>query len=231
MPGSAARVALYYAPCRSDALSKAGVAWLGRDAELGVAMPHPDVAGLAGVTETPRLYGFHATLRPPMRLAAGWEAFIGAAADAATALAPFALPRLVVADLDGFLALREVAPCPDLHRLADRCVQASDPHRLRPDAAELARRRRAGLSAEEEALLLRWGYPHVMQRWRFHMTLTRRLNAAEMAQYRPAAEQHFAQALAAPRHVSNIAVFTQAAEAGPFLIAERLPLGGGSTTA
>ena len=108
-------------------------------------------------------------------------------------------------------------------------MRATEPHRLRPDAAELARRRGAGLSAGEDALLVRWGYPHVMERWRFHMTLTRRLNAAEMAQFRPAAEHHFGNALAEPRLVSDVAVFTQAATPGPgpmpFLIAERLPLG------
>ncbi len=161
-----------------------------------------------------------------MRLAAGWEAFIGAASEAASRIAPFDLPRLEVADLDGFLALREAEPCPALHRLADACVRATDPYRLRPDPAELARRRGAGLSAEEEALLLRWGYPHVMQRWRFHMTLTRRLDAAEMALYRPAAEAHFRRALALPRLLGDLAVFTQAAHVGPFLVAERLPLGG-----
>ena len=229
MQGPAARVALYWSPLPADPLSAAGSAWLGRDAERGVAVPHPGIEGIEEATAAPRLYGFHATLRPPMRLAAGWEAFIGAAAALAARIAPFGLPRLEVADLDGFLALRETAACPALHRLADACVRVTDPHRLRPEAAELARRRGAGLSPEEDALLLRWGYPHVMQRWRFHMTLTRRLDAVEMARYRPAAERHFAQALATRRSVCEVAVFTQAAAPGPpaaFLIAERLKLCG-----
>ena len=229
-PPPSSRVALYWAPRHADALSAAGAAWLGRDAELGVAVQQPMVAGIEEATAAPRLYGFHATLRPPMRLAAGWEEFIGAAAALAATTAPFDLPALAVADLDGFLALRETAPCPPLQALADSCVRVTDPHRLRPDAAELARRRRSGLAAEEDALLLRWGYPHVMQRWRFHMTLTRRLDAVGMARFRPAAETHFAQALAVPQRVTEIVVFTQAAPSGdepaPFLIAERLPLGG-----
>jgi hypothetical protein len=220
------RVALYWTPPRDDALSAAGHAWLGRDAELGAVVAQPAVPGIEAATRAAGLYGFHATLRPPMRLATGWAEFMRAAETLAAATAPFALPPLAVGDIGGFLALRETAPCPALHALADGCVLATDPHRLRADAAELARRRAPGLSAEEDALLVRWGYPHVLSRWRFHMTLTSRLDAGGMAVLRPAAEAHFAASAAAARTVREIAVFTQAAPGAPFRVAERLALGG-----
>jgi hypothetical protein len=38
--------------------------------------------------------------------------------------------------------------------------------------AELARRRAAPLDAREAELLDRYGYPHVMERFRLHLTLT-----------------------------------------------------------
>ena len=44
-----------------------------------------------------------------------------------------------------------------------------------PGAAELERRRKAGLSAAQEKMLLRWGYPYVLDEFRFHLTLTGRL--------------------------------------------------------
>ena len=224
------RVALYWAPERTDPLCAAGNGWLGRAPDHNAPLAQPDLPGIAELTEAPRLYGFHATLRPPMRLATGWEEFLEIARNLARSTRPFDLPPLEIADLSGFLALRETAPCPALHTLADACVRVTNPHRLRADAAELARRRGAGLPPDQDALLLRWGYPHVMQHWRFHLTLTRRLTAPETSLVRPAAQAHFGDTLRPPRRVSELSVFTQREEIGqapaPFLIAHRLKLGG-----
>jgi hypothetical protein len=178
------------------------------------------------ITADARLYGFHATLKPPMRLARPWAALLDDAAALARGIAPFDLPPLQVADLGGFLALRESAPCPPLHALADACVTELDTHRVPADAAEIARRRKSGLPPEQDAMLLAWGYPHVLATWRFHMTLTRRLPPAERAGIMPAAEAYFAAALAVPRQVADICIYTQAEPGAPFRLAERLPLGG-----
>lgn len=221
-----ARVALYYAPDLSDPLWQAGCSWLGRDPETAAASPQPALPGIADVTADARLYGFHATLKPPMRLATGWAPFIADAEALAGRLAPFALPRLRVAELSGFLAVREAEPCPALRVLADACVEAVDRHRLPPDEAELARRRGAGLSPAQEAMLVRWGYPGVFDAWRFHMTLTRHMTDAERSAWLRAAEAHLAPALAQGRRVEQLCVFTQAAPGQPFLVARRLPLRG-----
>ena len=58
------------------------------------------------------------------------------------------------------------------------------------------------------------------------MTLTRRLTPAEHAAYRPAAERYLARALAHPRRVDALCLFTQAEPGAPFLIGERIALGG-----
>ncbi len=221
------RAALYWAPDPADPLARAGNAWLGRDPETAATLVQPYGTDIAARTAGARVYGFHATLRPPMRLATGYAEFLGAAETCAADLAPFDMPPLRVEDIDGFLALVPAGPSPSLQSLADACVRATDKHRLPPSEAELARRRAAGLTAEEEALLQRWGYPYVMQRWRFHMTLTDRQGRA----LKPAAEAHFAEALAMPRRVKEICVFTQPAPGSPFLIAERLRLGGGPSLA
>jgi hypothetical protein len=139
----------------------------------------------------------------------------------AARLQPFDLPPLQVSDWDGFLTLTPAEGCDTLQGLADACVSATNRHRLPPSEAELARRRAANLSDEEEALLQRWGYPWVMQRWRFHITLTDRRGS----DLRQAAESHFADALRLARRVTDICVFTQPAPGEPFLIAERVPLG------
>jgi hypothetical protein len=178
------------------------------------------------LTEAPRLYGFHATLKPPFRPAHPWRMLLDDVAQLAARLAPFDLPPLAVMDLGGFLALRETVACPPLHALADACVVELDTHREPPSAAELAQRRRGGLTPQQDQMLLDWGYPHVLGTWRFHMTLTRRLSPDERAAIQPAAAAHFAAALAMPRRVTEICLFTQAAAGAPFLLAERVALGG-----
>lgn len=220
------RVALYWAPELADPLWAAGCAWVGRDPERAVARRQPEVAGIDEATAEARLYGFHATLKPPMRLRSGWDAFVADAEALAAAVAPFELPRLAVAELSGFLALREAEPCPALQALADACIAWVDAHRVPPDEAELRRRRGGGLTPARDAMLRRWGYPSAFGTWRFHMTLTRRLDEAGKARFRPAAEAHFAEALRVERRVESLCLFTQAEAGAPFLIAQRLPLRG-----
>jgi putative phosphonate metabolism protein len=218
-----ARAAVYYAPAEDDSLWAAGCTWLGRDPASGRTLASPVAEEL---TREPRLYGFHATLKPPMRLNHTWAALMEDAAALASRLQPFPMPALQVADLGAFLALREAASCPPLHALADACVTALDPHRRPAEPEEIARRRRAKLTPAQDSMLLDWGYPYVLGTWRFHMTLTRRLAAAEREEVRAQAAAHFAPALARERMADSICLFTQAAPDAPFLLAERLRLGG-----
>jgi putative phosphonate metabolism protein len=220
------RVAVYYAPAVADPLHEAGSRWLGRDA-TACACPQPDVPDIEALTADARRYGFHATLKPPMRLVPGasLETVVAEAASLAASLTPFELPRLAVADLHGFLALRETISSPALQALADASVAWLDALRAPPDAAELQRRRAAQLSPPREANLRRWGYPDVFGTWRFHMTLTRRLNAAEQDFWQPRAAAHFAAALSQPRMVQDLCVFIEPAPGQPFKLVERLPFG------
>ena len=221
-----ARFAIYYAPTPDDPLYASSTNWLGRDPETNAPAAQPNLPEIAEITSDARTYGFHATLKPPMRLLDGrtWNDFLDAAAKLAATLKPFKLPPLAVMDLHGFLALRETHPSAELQYLADICIERLDAFRKPPLDEELARRRRSSLTAEQDAMLVRWGYPYMFGTWFFHMTLTRRLNPEERAVYRPAAEVHFAEAIRAPRRVTDICLFTQPAPGAPFTIAERLPL-------
>lgn len=222
------RLALYWAPEGADPLHARGSAWLGRDAESGAAVAQPALDGIdiAQATADPRGYGLHATLKPPFRLRHGYQAAREATAALAARTAPFDLPPLAVHDLDGFLALRETAPCPPLHALADACVTALDDHRVPPDAAEIARRRPDRLPPAQRAHLDRWGYPYVFEEWRFHVTLTRRLSPGEKSVLMPAVTAFLGDAPSRARRVEAISLFIQPAPGAPFTIAERLPLRG-----
>lgn len=218
------RFAVYYAPDNADPLAMAGAAWLGRDPELNAPVRQPDVPHIAALTEKPRHYGFHATLRNPIRLRTGWDPFLAACREAAARVRPFALPPLAPRLIDGgFLALTLTAPCPPLQALCDAVVRATEPHRAAPTEAELARRRAASLTPRQERNLRDWGYPYVFEDFAFHMTLTRRLTPAEQHGAELAAAAHFAGALEVPRLVDEVCVFSETA-AG-FVIAERIKLG------
>jgi putative phosphonate metabolism protein len=226
--GPDARVAVYYAPAVDDPLFAEAAVWLGRDPESGGPVPQPDIADIEEVTAEPRVYGFHATLKPPMRLAEGrqWFDVVQAADELAAGIAPFELPRLAVSDVHGFLALRETVDCPALQALADACVERLDPLRAPITDTELARRRRAKLTARQDEMLVRWGYPYVFDTWFFHMTLTRRLSAEEKRVFMPAVEGHLAPAIGLARRVTDICLFLQPAPGEPFVIEERLKLRG-----
>ncbi|MBE9604938.1 DUF1045 domain-containing protein [Acetobacteraceae bacterium H6797] len=223
-----ARLALYFAPELDDPLHALASQWLGRDAETGASLPQPAIEGvdMAEITADARGYGFHGTLKPPFRLSMPYAEARALAADLAARTQPFALPPLAVTDLKGFLALCEIGPCPALYAFADACVEALDPARAPATPEEIARRRPERLSEREREYLMRWGYPHVFEKFQFHLTLTKRLPDEVKAIIRPAAEAHFAGVAEMPRMVKSLALFTQPGPGKPFTIAERLPLGG-----
>lgn len=225
---SPARFALYWAPDPSDPLHAAGSAWLGRDAETGTTLRQPAVPGadLFEIAREPRLYGLHATLKAPFRLATSYAALRDSAAALAARIAPFGLPPLAVADLDGFLALTEQAPCPPLQALCDQTVADLEPHRAPLTEAEIAKRRPERLTREQRGNLIRWGYPHVFGAFFFHITLTRRLTPEESALVRPAAESALGTAARQERRVTSICLFSQPEPGQPFRIAERFALTG-----
>ncbi len=222
------RVALYWAPELSDGLHTLGSQWLGRDAQSGAALAQPTLPGLdiAAITADPRGYGLHATLKPPFRFATRYDAVRADATALAARSTPFDLPPLSVQDLHGFLALREVAPCPALHEFADACVEALDAHRAPATPEEIARRRPERLTPAQQNMLARWGYQYVFAEWQFHVTLTRRLTPEEKSAVQPAVTAFLGDAPARPRRVTELCLFVQPAPGAPFTIAERLPLQG-----
>src|SRR5262249_53234955 len=161
------RYAIYFSPERGDPLERFGASWLGRDAWTGESLSRPAVDGfnqqeLDRLTSSPRGYGFHATLKPPFRLAAGKarEELMSKLPDLAASTAPFCAPPLTLAVLGRFTAFELSSACPSMEELADACVRHFDDFRAPPTAAELARRKELPLSPRQLELLDRWGYPY-----------------------------------------------------------------------
>jgi hypothetical protein len=174
------RHAVYYTP-PPGAFADFGAGWLGWDVATGArAIRTVDVEGVEEITATPRRYGFHATLKPPFRLAEGRnEAELHAAvAEVAAATPAIRGARLHLQHLGPFLALVPASDHAPFWALGDAMVRDLDGFRLPPSDAEVARRRAAGLTPAQEAHLLRWGYPYVFKEFRFHMTLSGKLDPA-----------------------------------------------------
>jgi hypothetical protein len=85
----------------------------------------------------------------------------------------------------GFLALRPRGVESELRDLAGAVVRAFDPLRAPLSEADIARRRKARLSARQDAQMLQWGYPFVFEDFHFHMTLSGRLDDARAQQAMP----------------------------------------------
>ena len=170
---SYARFAIYYVPPEGP-LADFGAKWLGWDVVTGRKVPQFDVPGLHDITMTPRKYGFHGTLKPPFRLKEGQtpEALEAAVSDLAGVLSPAACDGLKLTQLGRFLALTPFGTLDGLQRIAEACVRDLDGFRAPAGEAELARRRKAGLSNRQEMLLAQWGYPYVFEEFRFHLTLS-----------------------------------------------------------
>lgn len=230
---AAPRYALYVAPAPGSPLAEFGAAWLGRDCATGARLAQPSVDGIAParlseLTKSARMYGFHATIKPPFHLRADY-----AEADLVDAFAAFAATRtsfdiqLGLRSLGGFLALMMTPPDHRMNALAADAVRALDPFRALPGEAELARRREAGLSAQQETLLQQWGYPYVMGEFRFHMTLSARLGDGPERDALVAALAPLADAVTAERfRVDAVALFKQPAKGADFVQVERFAFGG-----
>ncbi len=171
------RYAIYYAP-RAGAFATATAEWLGWDAAAGQPARHPELSGLpapvADLTRAPRKYGFHGTIKAPFRLAQGvTEAHLRAEVAALAARLPVAKARgLMLTRLKGFLALLPEDDEAEILTLGAEVVSALDPLRADLTAAEIARRNPDRLTPRQRHLLDQWGYPYVMEEFRFHLTLS-----------------------------------------------------------
>lgn len=238
MAADQGRYAIYYSPDPRTALARFGRRWLGYDTENGAAVERPTLADfpaqrLADITAEPRRYGFHATLKPPFSLRAGQDrcALADAIESFATQQPEIVAPPLALAAIAGFWALVPSLPCPALDRLAADCVRRFDPFRAPPSEDELARRRRAPLTAAQEALLVRWGYPYVMDQFRFHMTLTARLVASEASRLEAILSPLVAPLCRAELRIDAIGLFHEETPGAPFRLLRTYRLASAASSA
>lgn len=228
----APRYAVYLAPSPDSALWEFGSRVVGYDAVTGEDLAPLDLAGFDApswrdLTAEPRLYGFHGTLKPPFRLADGVSEADAIAAFTALAAQhhAFELPPLEVKGIGTFIALLPSAPTPVLNDLAGELVAQLDHLRAPLTAAEMAKRNPDRLSERQVRLLEHYGYPYVMEEFRFHMTLSGPLEVDAAVHVQNTLADAFAASGAhLPLMVEDLALFRQEAPGVRFRQLARAPL-------
>ncbi|RXG98897.1 DUF1045 domain-containing protein [Bradyrhizobium vignae] len=210
------RYAVYFAAGADSALSRFGAELLGYDAYTGDELPFPREAlqiapDWRDISADPRKYGFHATLKAPMTLALSkTEAELMAACAAFAGRArPLPVIRPVVDTISGFIAVIPAEPVDTLQELAADSVRDFDAFRAPLTSEDRARRKPEKLGERQRDYLDRWGYPYVMEEFRFHMTLTGRLDAERRGPILQMLRGRFAALKLDALEIDRIALFKQ----------------------
>jgi hypothetical protein len=218
------RFAIYYLPCGE--LATFGASWLGWDVTRGTKVDRFDIPRLSDVTKRPCKYGFHATLKPPFALRAGAtpDDLVTAVSDLASRLRKGRCSGLRPQALGRFLALVPSGDAVEISCIAAACVTELDAFRAPLSEADLARRRASHLSPQQDAYLVRWGYPYVLDAFRFHMTLTDRVPKTDLDHWLSAVSQHLPP-LPTPFDLSDLALVGERKD-GFFELVQRFNLSG-----
>ena len=222
------RYAVYFTPPPGP-LAAFGAAWLGWDSAQGRRVMLPPVAGLpvplSEITATPRKYGLHATLMAPFNLSDGYrhKDLQAALAGLGQRLSPVMLDALALRRIGGFLALAPQGETAALNLLAARVVRDLQPLRAPVTEQDLARRRSPGLTPRQDALLQEWGYPYVMEEFRFHITLTGKRPKGELPGITAALEGLLLPLLPRPYEIDALSLMGEDA-AGRFHLIHRQTL-------
>lgn len=222
------RYAIYYAPESGSALDRFGAHLLGYDAYRGDELPFPDgiVPDWRELTQDPRKYGFHATLKAPISLADGKTEteLLAACASFAEASRPIPIITPVVNAISDFIAIVPGERSAQLESLAADCVRAFDSFRTPLTTEDRARRNPSKLTPRQCDYLDHWGYPYVMEEFRFHMTLTGRLQPERREAMVAMLRERFAALEIASLVIDRIALFRQDSASARFGIIGHWPL-------
>ena len=225
------RYAIYYSPSTESDLGAFGAEWLGRTI-AGEDLAPPCLSEMSlddwqTAVAAPRKYGFHATLKAPFRLADGANEneLVSALTEFCASTKTADLGVLTIDRISGFLALT-----PEYHDaigcLAANIVRAFDHFRAPTSAEDIARRQPEKLTPTQRRLLNRWGYPYVLEEYRFHMTITGHLTDPETPKFLKTLEARYAPLVKQAVSIEDICLFRQETRRDQLILAERYPLRG-----
>jgi putative phosphonate metabolism protein len=217
------RYAIYYIP--DLPLFQIGSDWLGWNSITGqetlLSADH------RRITDRPRKYGFHATVKSPFALAS--HSTQGDLQDAFQAFCATVPPAtggtLKISRLGRFLAMTQDVQSNAVTELAASTVSHFDKFRAPLSDQDIEKRRQRRLTPQQDELLLRWGYPYVMQEFKFHMTLTGSLAANEIDAIEQRANTRFQKFIGQPLSIASLALLGEDRDSGHFHVVDKLSLG------
>lgn len=86
-------------------------------------------------------------------------------------------------------------------------------------------RRPQNLTESQRQNLSLWGYPHVMDDFRFHMTLTGRIDESDAPAIEGVLSTKFSEFVDRPLTISGLALFVEETRGAPFTVHRWHPLG------
>ena len=224
------RFALYYTPPAKSELAQFGANWLGWDIERAefvdfeFASQFPDK--IEELTQRPRKYGFHATIKAPFSLATKTDLSDLSATinEFSKSLKPIKINALEVTSKHDFVSLRQQIPSSELQAFAFNCVKHFEPFRAPLTQTQLAKRRASSLSRKQEIYLGQYGYPYVGDEFDFHMTLTGRLEPDLAVQVASTLQAHLENLNVLEQEITELTLCGERPD-GQFETVERFPFG------
>ena len=211
------RYAIYYAPDPHSPLWRFGSECLGYDAFLGEECNFFDSLPLSqsdwiDLTQEPRRYGFHATLKAPFTLKPDFleKDLINIFDEFVSRNSSVWLTGLQISCLNGFVALLPTSSSEQLQDLANKTVLAFENIRAELSPEDMERRLKSPLTERQANYLRCYGYPYVMDEFRFHMTLTDRMPLGQCANLANLLQDKFDSLVKpGPLKIDQIAIFKQ----------------------
>lgn len=224
------RFAIFYAPDSQSEFWHLASRWLGRDAVSEGSLNHGHSQNLPldlhQHTQSPARYGFHATLKPPMRLGPNVrenEVFEYAERFAAQQCSN-TIGKLCIKNLDGFLALVPQNQSAQIGNVAGETVKFFEPLRAELNEEERRKRLAASLSPKQQEYLDKYGYPYIFDEFHLHLTLTNRLEPKIGDRLLGAASNHFAPILQSKHWLDCISIYREDSPGQPFARIADYPL-------
>lgn len=228
-----ARYALSYVPEKGSLLADFGRTWLGRDIDSSEFYEQPSIEGvtperLSELTHWRRSDGLHGILKPPFQInpSSSLDGFLDTARLFSKFLKPVEIPQLEVNVIGKFIALTPTISSRELVDLASECVRIFEGFR-QPVMIDMDRRyRKDKLTVYQNRMLKHWGYPYVMEEFRFFIPLTDRI---EDDQERDACIDAITTlskpAIRNPVRIQELTIMGQESRKDPMRIVERIPFG------
>jgi len=221
------RYAIYFVGEPQSEFWTLGSQWLGRCSMNSKIESHLDTNNLDSklrmkMTQHPRRYGWHATLKAPFRLKDGLsiEFLMDKLKNLASELTVFELPILEVKRLRNFLALTPVENHDRINQIsvaAQTCVEYLHEFSEPLTESEISYRNQSNLSSREQALMKQWGYPYVKELYQFHFTLSDGFDALsefEISELTQAAKKWFN--FSQPLQFDRLALFVEESKGQDF---------------